>query len=149
MERPLRYRWEWGIDPRGLPDPRTSQGQTLNLGLTPYRKAREKGIDLALGLDVVDFALQGYMDVAVIVSSDNDLVEVARVVHDMTGRTANRVSVEAAVFNERRQPIVLKHYDYTHQLQHADFDSARDAFDYRKGLDETMVELFLRTIGKA
>jgi uncharacterized LabA/DUF88 family protein len=148
VERLLRYRWEWGVDQRDLPDPKHSRGEVLTLEASPYKRPREKGIDLALALDVVDLALQGMMDVAVIISSDNDLVEVARVVHDMTRRQGNRVSVEAALFNEGPHPILLPHYDFTHQLRRADFEQAIDRFDYRKTLDRTMVELFLRTLGK-
>jgi uncharacterized LabA/DUF88 family protein len=116
VERQLRYRWEWGLDQRVLPDPRKfSADHKLDVQVSPHRRAREKGIDLALGLDVVDLSLHRMMDVAVIVSSDTDLTEAARMVHFMT-RAGGRVSVEAAVLNDRRAPILLEHYDYTHQL---------------------------------
>lgn len=87
------------------------------------------------------------MDVAIIVSSDNDITEVARVVHDMT-RAQGRVSVEAAVINDGRRPILMQHYDYTHQLNRNDFEQIRDEFDYRRELDHKVVELFLRTLGR-
>jgi hypothetical protein len=57
------------------------------------------------------------MDVAIIVSSDSDLTEVARVVHDMT-RAQGRVSVEVC----------------------------RDEFDYRHDLDPNRVASFLRRL---
>jgi hypothetical protein len=85
------------------------------------------------------------MDVPVIGSSDNDLTEVARVVHDMT-RSRDRVSVEAAVFNERRHPVLMEHSDYTHQLRRNDFEECRDELDYRRDLDPAMVALFLGTL---
>ncbi len=82
------------------------------------------------------------MDVAIIVSSDTDLSEVARVVHDVT-RSRARVSVEAAVIVGSRRLVLLEHYDFTHQLRRLDFDQFSDSFDYDTNLDEAMVEAFL------
>lgn len=144
IERQLRYRTEWGFDPKALPDPRKNLGQTLQVGVRPYQRAREKGIDLAIGLDVVDLAFKGHMDIAIIVSSDNDLCEAARSTHDATG-ARGRVSVEAAVFNEHRRPILLQHYDYTHQVSYVDFDAARDSFDYKNPVPKGMQDLFVTT----
>lgn len=142
VERKLRYRWEWGFDPKLLPDPKRNRGQQVQIQVTPYQRAREKGIDLTLGLDVVDLARTGAMDVAVIVSSDNDLCEVARSTHQVT-LADGRVSVEAAIFNERRNPILMAEYDYTHQLRHADFATARDNFDYRQPVPRDLQDAFL------
>jgi uncharacterized LabA/DUF88 family protein len=144
IERMLRYRWEWGFDPKVLPDPRNNVGQQIQVSVSPYQRAREKGIDLAIGLDVVDLALHGLMDVAVVVSSDNDLCEAARSTHEQT-REQGRVSVEAAVFNDSRRPILLKHYDYTHQLRYQDFDAARDSFDYKNPVPQLMVDMLTAT----
>jgi uncharacterized LabA/DUF88 family protein len=145
VERTLRYRWEWGLDTNPLGRPEDHVGETVHARATPYERPREKGIDLAPALDVVDLALRRLMDVAVIVSSDGDLTEVARMVHDMT-RATGRVSVEAAVVNDRRHPVLLEHYDYTHQIRRNEFEECRDTFDYRGELDPTMVALFLRTL---
>ncbi|HEY4451547.1 MAG TPA: NYN domain-containing protein [Solirubrobacteraceae bacterium] len=139
IERPLRYRWEWGFDPRLLPDPMKNQGQQVQVTVTPFQRAREKGIDLSIGLDVIDLALRGAMDVAVIVSSDNDLCEAARATHQATARS--RVSVEAAVFNGGRT-ILLPHYDYTHQLRQTDFVAAEDSFDYTQPVAPAMAQVF-------
>jgi len=144
VERKLRYRWDWGFDGGQLPNPRTSQGQTRRVTVTPYQRPREKGIDLAIGLDVLDLALEGCMDVAVIVSSDTDLCEAARSTHRVTGN-ATRVSVEAAVFTEGRKAILLEHYDYTHQLRKSAFDAAQDSFDYSKTLDPVHVKAFAQS----
>jgi uncharacterized LabA/DUF88 family protein len=142
VERQLRYRWEWGFDPKLLPNPMHNKGQQRQVTVTPYQRAREKGIDLAIGLDVIDLALQGLMDVAVVVSSDNDLCEAARATHQATMRTG-RVSVEAALFNERRSPILLRHYDFTHQLRKPAFDASSDSFDYRTPVAQTMQDAFV------
>jgi uncharacterized LabA/DUF88 family protein len=142
VERKLRYRWEWDVnreDRRSLPDAKKSTGQTRAVRVEPHKKPREKGIDLALGLDVVDLALGRQMDVAVIFSSDTDLVEVARMVHQMTMEAGHRVSVEAAVFGR----YLMRDYDYTHQQSRADFDAARDSFDYTKELDPKWKQLYV------
>jgi uncharacterized LabA/DUF88 family protein len=142
VERQLRYRWEWGFDSTALPDPRKNQGVEKQVAVWPYQRAREKGIDLAIGLDAIDLALNDFMDVAVIVSSDNDLCEAARMVHQATTAKRARVSVEAALFTGHRKPILLTHYDYTRQLRYPDFDAARDSFDYSQPIDPTMEKLF-------
>jgi uncharacterized LabA/DUF88 family protein len=144
IERPLRYRWEWGFDQGLLPDPVRNRGQERTVKVSPYQRAREKGIDLAIGLDVVDLGLQGCMDVGVIVSSDNDLCEAARSTHQVT-TWSGRVSVEAALFNENRRPILLPHYDFTHQLRYADFDAARDSFDYKSPVPLALADTFARS----
>lgn len=148
VERRLRYRWEWGVnreDARQLPDdPKEHVGRrSRKVRVEPYQRPREKGIDLALGLDVVDFALAGKCDVAVILSSDTDLVEVARMVHQMTKAKGSRMTVEAAVFNDRPKKIRMGHYDYTHQLTRADFEEARDSFDYTKEIPEVWKQAFI------
>lgn len=107
VERQLRYRTEWGFDPKVLPDPRKSFGQTLQVGVTPYQRAREKGIDLAIGLDVIDLALNGHMDVVIIVSSDNDLCEAARSTHNATsarGRAGGRAGQRRGRHLQRAPP---------------------------------------------
>jgi uncharacterized LabA/DUF88 family protein len=148
VERALRYRWEWAHDARKLPDPRKHRGETLQVDVQPYKRAREKGIDLTLGLDVVELGLRGIMDVAIILSSDTDMTEVARVTHQMTRTKDSKcpVSVEAAVFNDQGSAVLLEHYRYTHQLRRNDFEEARDEFEYKAALDPVMVELFLRTV---
>ena len=88
-------------------------------------------------------ASNGFMDVAIIVSSDNDLCEAARMVHHATMRNGARVSVEAALFTSGRKPILLSHYDYTRQLRFPDFDAARDSFDYSQPIDQVMENAFV------
>ncbi|MGH2771966.1 MAG: hypothetical protein ACRDIU_02345 [Actinomycetota bacterium] len=85
-------------------------------------------------------ALSGEMDVAVIMSADEDLAETTSQVHAWTNR---KVKVEAAVFNENSQPIVLPHYNYTHQLRKKDFDVAQDTFNYRDAMEERWHDAFL------
>lgn len=143
VERELKYRWEWGFRQHDLPSPVGRQGERRTIEVTPYQRAREKGIDVALALDVIDLAQTDHMDVAIIVSSDTDLCEVARVVHDVTRKT-KRVSVEAAVLRGKtKSPILLKHYDYTHNLSRNEFDLASDSFDYTAELPSGNVAAFV------
>jgi len=148
VERRLRYRWEWGVnreDARQLPDDpeEHAESDSRKVRVEPYQRPREKGIDLALGLDVVDFALAGKCDVAVILSSDTDLVEVARMVHQMTKVKGKRMTVEAAVFNDAKKKIRMGHYDFTHQLGREDFEETRDSFNYTKEIPEVWKKAFI------
>lgn len=146
VTRPLRYRQEWGIKPgTTLPDPAKSQGQSHKVDVVPFQRAREKGIDLVLALDVVDLALTDTLDVAVIVSTDADLSEVALYVKRyMSHARKGRVGVEAAVFSDKKK-ITMQHFDRTHQLTRNDFQHARDSFDYSHTLDPMMVQAFCNT----
>jgi len=42
--------------------------------------------------------------------------------------------------------VLLEHYDFTHQIRRNDFEECRDEFDYRRGLDPSMVRMFLLTL---
>jgi uncharacterized LabA/DUF88 family protein len=147
IERPLAYRDDWGVRTRGLPNPSKHLGEKITVEAEAFLRPREKGIDLALALDVVDLALRDAFDVAVIVSSDADLCEVPNAInrnltHAFKG---HKLSVEAAVFNDKKAPVVMRHYAYTHQLTRNDFDQARDGFNYYKDLDPIMVEMLCKT----
>jgi len=142
VERILRYRWEWGFRQNDLPNPQKHQGTSRMVEVSPHQRAREKGIDVALALDVIDLAQQDQMDVAIIVSSDTDLCEVARVVHSVTGTKGKRVSVEAAVVRGKR-PVLLRHCDYTHNLSQNDFHEFSDSFDYHEEIPSGNVSAFV------
>lgn len=148
IERRLRYRWEWGVnreDARQLPDEPKEHAEkgSRQVRVEPYQHAREKGIDLALGLDVIDFALAGKCDVAIILSSDTDLVEVARMAHRMTKAKGRKMSIEAAVFNDGPKKIRMGHYDFTHQLVRTDFEETRDSFNYTQEISEVWKKAFI------
>ncbi len=63
VERQVRHRWERGSMQSDLPDPRGREGTTETVQLAPHRRAREKGVDVALALDVIDLAQNGHVDV--------------------------------------------------------------------------------------
>ena len=77
-ERTLRYHWEWRVDDDDLKPPwYRDAGERHTADVKRHRGAREKGIDVALALDAVAAALTGECDVAIIVSRDRDLMEIA------------------------------------------------------------------------
>jgi hypothetical protein len=82
------------------------------------------------------------MDVAIIVSSDTDLCEVARVVHSVSAGDGRRVSVEATVVTGRK-PVLLRHYDFTHNLEMNDFQLFSDTFDYDNQIHPDDVKAFV------
>jgi hypothetical protein len=46
------------------------------------------------------------------------------------------------VFNDRRSPVVLDHYDFTQQLRREDFAAARDSFDYSQPVPAATQSMF-------
>jgi hypothetical protein len=112
VERALRYAWEWEIVDDDVPDPRDHGGERRLVAARSRRRGREKGLDLALALDVQALASEGAMDVAIIVSADTDFCEVASRV---PATTQGAVAVEAAV-NPVVGQLPLRKYDKTRPL---------------------------------
>lgn len=107
-QRPLRY-------PHGWP----------NSGAGP---AQEKGVDVALAVDLVQLAYQGAYDVAVICSQDSDLTPGMDTVRTIVPPRR----VEVACW--KRQPPRMAYSDGTrlwnHHLKQADFRAIEDATNY-------------------
>lgn len=95
---------------------------------------REKGLDLALALDLQALATEGAKDVAIIVSGDTDFCEVASRV---PAATQGAVAVEAAQFTASGRGRCLEAYRRTHHLGPEDFAAVRDDFDYRRARSTT------------
>lgn len=82
VTRSLRYHWDWGHQRRlPRPGPREAPQQVT---LVPWRRPQEKGIDVCLALEVVEFALTGKLDVAVVVSLDRDLHEIPQALRNLS-----------------------------------------------------------------
>ena len=107
------------------------------------RRAREKGIDLALGLDAVTAALLDHCNTIIVVSRDRDLVEIANEINERARST--NVQVEVALVADRGRHV-LDGYDYTHWIDEDVVDACRDNFDYRKKLPRDQVRTFLDTL---
>jgi hypothetical protein len=100
--------------------------------LTPWMRPQEKGIDLVIGLDVVEFLLTRICDVAIIVSLDRDLYEIPQAVQNLGRLIARPVRLEAAVLvpDGQKQPKILPKFSYTHQVTRQVFERIRDDTDY-------------------
>lgn len=100
--------------------------------LTPWQRPQEKGIDLVIGLDTVEFLLTGVCDVAVIVSLDRDLFEIPLAVQNLGKVIRRTVRLEAAVPvpDHLMHPKTLPRFAYTHQVTRAVFQRIHDPIDY-------------------
>ncbi len=118
--RPLRYRVEKVPLPHGsvqeIPD------------------AREKGIDLRLGLDVVRMARNGELDVVLIFSQDQDLAEIALEVRDIA-RTAGTWLKVVSAFRHAPHATATRGIDRTDwfRMDRSFYDGCLDPRDYRPG----------------
>jgi hypothetical protein len=130
VSRPLRYHWEWGHR-QSLPEPRRGlAGRRVTL--YPWRRPREKGIDLVMALDLIEFVLTDKCDVAIVVSLDRDLHEIPLALRKLRPLIGRPVRLEAAVPvpDGLRYPKTLTGFHYTHQITSAVFSRIRDDTDY-------------------
>lgn len=135
VTRPLRYHWEWGHQAK-LPAPEPGAApQTVTL--TPWQRPHEKGIDLAIALDVIEFLMTGVCDVAIIVSLDRDLAEIPTAAKNLRALIRRSVRLEAAVpALEGLSPKMLSGFAMTHQITPAVFALIRDDTDYTVSPDQ-------------
>ncbi len=132
VHRPLRYHWAWGHREK-LPRP-TAASPPQQVMMKPWQRPQEKGIDLILGLDVVEFILSDACDVAVVVSMDRDLCEIPTALRTLGKLRSTPYRLEAAVpvaDGGRKQPKRLPGFNYTHQITRGMFNRCRDNTDYR------------------
>lgn len=129
--RPLRYHWDWSHRGQGVPQPGPNVAPQ-QITLTPWQRPREKGIDLVIGLDVVEFLVTGICDVAIIVSLDRDLYEIPQAVQNLNRTIGRPVRLEAAVPvpDNQRQPKILPKFSFTHQINRQLFERIRDDTNY-------------------
>lgn len=95
----------------------------------PAERAQEKGVDVALAIDFVAWALDGRYDVGVLFSTDTDLVPALRLVASR-GR-----HVEVAAWWTPRVRARLHTsgaLPWCHQLRQDDYLAVHDPRDYRK-----------------
>ena len=145
IERTLQYHWEWGVEDRLPPPHRADDGDRHEVTVRRERRAREKGIDLALGLDAVAAALLDRCRTIIVVSRDRDLVEIAREINERARLTSVRVEVALVVDRGRRH--VMDGYDHTHWIDQSVVEACRDDFDYRRKLPRAQVRKFLAGLG--
>jgi uncharacterized LabA/DUF88 family protein len=131
ITRPLRYHWDWGHRNQALPPPGPGV-PPQRVMVSPWQRPQEKGIDLAIGLDVVELLLTRTCDVAIIVSLDRDLYEIPRAMQNLGSVMGRPVRLEAAVPvpDGRNMPKILPIFAYTHQITREVFSRIRDDTDY-------------------
>lgn len=94
----------------------------------PQSKPMEKGIDVALAVDLVRLAHQGAYDVAVVFSRDTDLMPALEAVVEM--RT-ERVHLEVATWKGAgRLRFSNTNLPWCHILDHDDYLAVQDSTDY-------------------
>lgn len=130
VRRTLNYHWDWQPAER-LPRPKANSGDQLAY-MRSYERPQEKGIDLRLGLDVVEFVLLNRCDVAIIVSLDRDLWEIPEALANLKTLIRRPYRLEAAVpvSGERRNPKTLPRFAFTHQITPDVFELIRDDTNY-------------------
>lgn len=149
VTRDLRYHWDWGHR-LPLPDA-TPTAQPQTVVLKPWQRPQEKGIDLLIGLDVVEFSATGVCDVAIIVSLDRDLYEIPSAIRRMRDVIRRPVRLEAAVPVEagRKFPKILPEFSMTHQITPAIFDLCIDRTDYAASADQWVMPNVPRNLDEA
>lgn len=117
--RPLRYRHQTVVLPTG--------------GSTTILVGQEKGIDVRIALDVVRMARENLYDIAILLSQDQDLSEVADEVKKISASQRRWIKVVSAfptsptVSNKRG----INNTDWF-KIDRATYDSCLDLVDYRK-----------------
>lgn len=109
----------------------TRRLQYLTDPRTRRRVAREKGIDVALAVDVVKMAIREEYDVGVVFSADTDL----RPALEFVAQEYPSLRVEVAAWQHGRDRRRLNFESpaptWCHYLNHRDYMTIRDPEDYR------------------
>lgn len=107
VARPLRYPPDW-----------------------PNSKAQQKGVDVALAIDFVAYAIDGKYDIGVIASTDSDLIPALEFVQR---RFAPPCRVEVVAWTSprsRNRLSIPRSSIWCHWLDRNDYDSVSDLTDY-------------------
>ena len=96
----------------------------------PNTKAEEKGIDIALAIDFVAYAIDGLCDVGVIVSTDTDLRPALEYV---SRKCSDQCTPEVAAWrsSSARSRLSIKGANvWCHWLYETDYNTVHDPSDY-------------------
>jgi uncharacterized LabA/DUF88 family protein len=147
--RPLRYHWDWGHK-QNLPAP-GPEAAPQTVTMHPWERPQEKGIDVLIALDVIEFILTNLCDVAIVVSLDRDLREIPEALRNLKGLIERPYRLEAAVpvDSDHGVPKQLSGFNHTHQITPSLFDLIRDDTPYNARDAKWTVPTFPRTIAEA
>jgi uncharacterized LabA/DUF88 family protein len=95
----------------------------------PSQKPEEKGIDVALAIDVVRLAIEGEYDVGIICSTDSDLRPALEYV---CNKFFGAPRVEVMAWSGAKRLSVPAINMWCHYLNRGDFDAISDTTDYRR-----------------
>lgn len=146
LERMLRYRWEWDIQDRDLPNPRKHPDEVRQARVKSRNRGQEKGIDVWLALDALVMCTRADIDRVIIASADTDLDMVPHHMKMIPGQENTQV-FSAKVLPDDRDLRPSRGFDDTVAIDRSMFETAKDDFDYRHPLDEAEVSRFLDHIG--
>lgn len=96
----------------------------------PSSKAEQKGVDVALAVDFVTFAIDGKYNVGIIASTDSDLKPALEYVWH---KCKDRCHIEVVAWNnplKRSRLSISGHNIWCHWLDKTDYDSIADLTDY-------------------
>jgi hypothetical protein len=126
ITRTLDYHWEWSLTHNDLPRPK-SDSPERTVTARPWQRPQEKGIDLVLGLEAIEFVAIDVCDVLIIVSADKDLFEVPKALAKLASHIGRPFRVEAAVpCAGQPNPRRYSDFDGVHFIDKAVFDLVRD-----------------------
>jgi hypothetical protein len=103
----------------------------------PKEKAREKGIDVKLAIDIVAMAVRREFDVGVLMSRDTDLKPALEFVRDLNGNPYPRCEVAAwsAPNGHSRRLSIPGSKIWCHWLDDSDYEAVADPTNYAEEND--------------
>jgi len=148
LERLLKYRWQWDIQDRDLPDAEDHKGDVRQARVKSRNRGQEKGVDVWLALDAITMCARADMDKVIIASADSDLDLVPDHLRMIPGHGDTTI-VQARVLPSNKRLWENEAYDDVVAIDESIFEMARDDFDYSKPLADQEVARFLERIGSA
>lgn len=142
LERVLRYRWQWDIRDRDLPDPEEHQGEVRKARVKSRNRGQEKGVDVWLALDAITMCTRADIDTVIIASADSDLDLIPDHLRMMPGHGDTKV-VQARVLPAGKRLWENDAYDDVVAIDEAIFEMAKDDFDYSRPIPESDIARFL------
>ncbi len=146
LERTLRYRWEWQVQDRDLPDPRDHPGEVRQARVKSKNRGQEKGIDVWLALDALAMCARSDIDRVVLASADSDMDTVPEYVRTIPGQESTTV-VAAKVLPDGKTLRPNEAYDDTVAIDRTIYELAKDDFDYTEPLNGAETDRFIERIG--
>lgn len=148
LERVLRYRWQWDIRDRDLPDPEDHKGEVRKARVKSRNRGQEKGVDVWLALDALTMCTRADIDTVIIASADSDLDLIPDHLRMMPGHGDTKV-VQARVLPKGKSLWANDAYDDVVAIDETIFEMARDDFDYDRPIPESDIARFLVEIESA